>query len=304
MASSLDDLVSMAMFARVVEAKSFTAAAASLGVSKSVVSKRVSALEQQLGARLLQRSTRRLSMTPEGARLHERCATLLRAADELPALVRGDDGQLRGTLRLSCPNTFSDLFLGEILASFVRRHPQLRVELSVTNTLVDLVSERVDVAIRVARQLRTSSLIARRLARARRVVCAAPAYLAEHGTPRHPDDLRAHACLRFSAVPDHVDWRFQDGKSELLPPVSGPLASDSMEALRRAALDGAGIVILPIYCAKQDLDRGRLRPLLEDYALAPLGVYAVYAKGKLVPAKVRKLVEHLAAALHPPPWDD
>lgn len=302
MARSLDDLVSLAMFARVVDAKSFTAAATSLGVSKSVVSKRISLLEKRLGARLLQRSTRRLSLTPEGANLHERCAALLRAADDLPGLVRGDDGALRGVLRITCPNTFSDLYLGDIMADFVERHPRLQVELSVTNALVDLVGERVDVAIRIARKLQSSSLVARKLGSARRLACAAPAYLAKHGTPRHPDDLRSHACLRFSAVPDNVDWQFQVGKQRVLPPVSGPIAADSIEALRCAALTGAGILILPIYCAASDLAKGRLVAILEEFPLEPLGIYAVYSKGKVVPAKVRKLVEHLAAQLNPPPW--
>ena len=291
------------MFARVVEAKSFTAAANSLGVSKSIVSKRITLLERRLGARLLQRSTRRLSLTPEGASLHERCAALLRAADELPGLVRGDDGALRGVLRVTCPNTFSDLYLGDVMADFVKRHPQLQVELSVTNTLVDLVGERVDLAIRIARKLQSSSLVARKLGSARRLVCAAPAYLAKHGTPSHPDDLRSHACLRFSAVPDSVDWQFLTGKNRILPPVSGPLAADSIEALRCAALTGAGILILPIYCAAADLAAGRLVTILDDYELEPLGIYAVYSKGKVVPAKVRKLVEHLAARLDPPPWE-
>lgn len=291
------------MFARVVEAKSFTAAAAALAVSKSVVSKRVAALEQQLGARLLQRSTRRLSLTPEGAALYERCVSLLRAADELPGLVRGDDGQLRGLLRITCPSTFSDLYMGEIIAAFIQRHSQLRVELTVTNTMVDLVSERVDVAIRVARRLASSSLVARKLASARRIVCAAPAYLQKHGRPRQPDDLRAHACLRFSAVPDGVDWKFRSGKAEIMPPVSGPLAADSIEALRCAALSGAGIMILPVYCAAADLAAGRLVALLEDHPLEPLGVYAVYSKGKVVPLKVRRFVEHLAGSLQPAPWE-
>ncbi len=301
--SSLDDLVSMAMFARVVEAKSFTAAAEALGVSKSVVSKRVAALEQQLGARLLQRTTRRLSMTPEGARLHDRCLGLLRAADELPGLVRGDDGQLRGVLRVTCPSTFSDLYLGNFLAEFLGRHPQLQVELSVTNDLVDLVGERVDVAIRIARHLQSSSLVARKLASARRLACAAPSYLARHGVPRHPDDLRAHACLRFSAVRDHVDWRFHDGKTAIVPPISGPLSADSIEPLQQAALRGAGIMVLPIYCVAADLTAGRLVPVLEEWALEPLGVYAVYPKGRVVAPKVRRFVEFLTTRLRPAPWD-
>jgi len=146
----------MAMFARVVDAKSFTAAAAILGVSKSVVSKRVAALEEQLATRLLHRTTRSLSLTPEGVRLYERCLRMLRAADEASELMEADSHEPRGVLRVNCPMTFSDLYLGDAIAAFIARHPSVRVELSVVNPMVDLVSERVDVAIRIAPTLEVS----------------------------------------------------------------------------------------------------------------------------------------------------
>jgi DNA-binding transcriptional LysR family regulator len=302
LARALDDLVSMAIFARVVEAKSFTGAATALGVSKSVVSKRVAALEAELGTRLLQRTTRRLSLTEEGARLNERCLMLVRLADELPSLFHEKAGELRGVLRVTCPTTFSDLYLGGLIAEFSAQHPQLRIELSVTNALVDLVGERVDVAIRIARHLASSSIVARKLASARRLACAAPSYLEKHGVPRHPDDLRQHACLRFTSIPDDVDWKFYEGERTHVPPVSGPIAADSNLTLRDAALAGAGILTLPIYLAAADLAAGRLVPLLEAYPLAPLFVYAAYPKGKVVPNKVRSFVQHLTSRLAPPPW--
>ena len=301
MATSLDDLVSLAIFARVVECKSFTGAAAALGVSKSIVSKRVSALEESLGARLLHRTTRRLSLTSEGARLYERCLSMLRAADEAPELVRGTSDEPRGVLRVTSPFIFSDAYLADAIVSFVVRYPKVHVELEANNAMVDLVDERVDVALRLATSLETSSLISRRLASTPKIVCASPGYLQQHGTPRTPDDLRSHACLRFSQLPAEVEWKFRVARSNVVVPISGPLATNNAAALRRAALADAGIIILPHFFLAEDLAEGRLVPLLADHPVAGLGLFAVYAKGRFVPTKVRKFVDHLATTLRSVP---
>jgi DNA-binding transcriptional LysR family regulator len=303
MTASLDDLVSMAMFARVVEAKSFTAAAAALSVSKSAISKRVAALEERLGARLLHRTTRRLSLTSEGARLYDRCMLILRAADEAPGLVQAEGGEPRGVLRLSCPTIFADLYLADAIVQFVERYPAVHVEVFASNDIVDLVGERVDLAIRMSPRLESSSLVARRLATVEKVVCAAPDYVRRRGIPRVPDDLRAHDCLRFSPLLPEVEWKFAVGRSTVVVPVSGPLAADSPEMLRRAALAGAGIISLPYFCIQSDLADGKLVRLLEAHPVAGLGIYAVYAKGQFVPAKLRKFVDFLAAKLRPAPWE-
>ena len=295
--TSLDDLVSMAMFARVVEAKSFTAAAASLAVSKSVVSKRVAALEDGLGTRLLHRTTRRLSLTPEGARLYDRCLHMLRDVDAARELVEGAGDEPRGVLRVSTPIVFSDRYLADAVASFVARHPQVSVELSAENSLVDLIADRVDVAVRLSAALESSSLIARRLATAPKVICAAPAYLAARGTPRTPDDLRGHACLRFSPLRAEVEWCFRAGRHDLVVPVSGPMSADNTEALRRGALAGAGIIVPPRFSVEDDLAAGRLVQVLEDFPVSPLGIFAVYSRGRFVPAKVRRFVDHVAERL-------
>ncbi len=302
--TSLEDMVSMAMFARVVEAKSFTGAAAVLGVSKSVVSKRVAALESRLATRLLHRTTRRLSLTPEGVRLYERCTQMLRAADEASELAASEGDAPRGVLRVSSPMTFSDLYLGDAVAEFVRRYPAVRVEVSVSNPMVDLIVERVDVAIRITPKLGGSSLVARRLAKTRKVVCASPSYLRERGIPRAPDDLRAHSCLRFSQLPAEVEWRFRRGARDVVVPVMGPIVADNSETLRRGALAGAGLIVLPVYYAAMDLAEGRLVSVLGDWELDVLGIFAVYSSGRLVPAKVRAFVDFLAERLRPPPWDE
>jgi DNA-binding transcriptional LysR family regulator len=304
MTTSLDDLVSMAMFARVVEAKSFTAAALKLSVSKSVVSKRVAALEERLGARLLHRTTRRLSLTTEGARIYDRCLHMLRAVDEAADQVQVAGDEPRGVLRVNSPAILADGAVADAVAAFVARYPQVAVELSADNAVIDLISERVDVALRLSSRLDSSSLVARRLATSSKVVCAAPAYLRARGTPRVPDDLRGHACLRFSPLRPEIEWRFGGGRTATVVPVSGPITSDSAEVLRRAAIAGAGIIVLPMLHIVEDLEAGRLVPVLDDHPVASIGVFAVYARGRFVPAKVRKFVDLLVTVLRDAPWDE
>lgn len=302
MTTTLDDLVSMAMFARVVEAASFTAAADALGVSKSAVSKRVAALEERLGARLLHRTTRRLSLTPDGARLHERCLHMLRAVDDAAELVQADGDEPRGVLRVNCSSTLAEHHLSGAVTAFVARHPKVQVDLSTDNALIDLISERIDVAVRMATRLDSSSLVARRIATSHKLACASPGYLAARGTPRVPDDLRGHACLHFSALRPELEWRFEGGERATVVPVTGPLQSDNVEALRRAAVAGAGIVLLPTFVVAGDLEAGRLVTVLDDHPVAALGVFVLYARGKFVPAKVRAFVDHLASHLRRARW--
>ena len=300
MKTSLENLISMAMFARVVESGSLTAAAALLSVSKSAVSKRLAALEERLGVRLLHRTTRRITLTAEGAELFQHCLQLVRAADGAPELHPGSEP--RGLLRVSAPVVFSDALVADAIADFVRRYPEVEVDLRVSNAVVHLVGEQIDVAVRVSRALESSSLVARRLATAPQVACAAPSYIAARGTPATPADLRGHACLRFSRLRPEVEWRFRDGRSETVVPVSGPIVSDDVEALRRAAVAGAGIIVLPRFFVAADLDAGRLVPLLAQYPSRELGVFAVYSKGKLVPAKIRAFVAHLVAHARAARW--
>jgi DNA-binding transcriptional LysR family regulator len=197
----------------------------------------------------------------------------------------------------------ADMYLTTWIAEFVKRHPQVQVELSVNNAMVDLISERVDVAIRMSHTLLSSSLVARRLATVAKYACASPAYLAAHGTPRTPEELRNHACLRFSPLRVEAEWKFESGRSSVVIPASGPFSSDSAEALRSAALADMGIIVLPTFFLMDDLAQGRLVRVLENYRVPSLGVFAVYAKGKVVPAKVRKFVDLLAARMRPAPWD-
>jgi len=301
MKTSLENLISMAMFARVAESGSFTAAAATLGVSKSAVSKRLAALEERLGVRLLHRTTRRITLTPEGAQLFQHCLSLVRAADGAPELAA--DREPRGLLRVSAPTIFAEALVSGAVAELVHRYPEVEVDLRISNAMVHLVGEQIDVALRVSRALESSSLVAKRLATAPQVTCAAPAYLEAHGIPMTPADLSRHACLRFSRLRPEVEWRFRHGRGDASVPVSGPLVSDDVEALRRAAVDGLGLIVMPRFFVAAELAAGQLVPVLESFESPVLGVFAVYSSGKLVPQKTRAFVSLLASHARARRWD-
>jgi DNA-binding transcriptional LysR family regulator len=283
----------------VVEAKSFTLAAAKLGVSKSVVSSRLSALEGRLGVRLLHRTTRRLSLTTEGARLYERCARILRAAEEAVEVI-ADVGTLpQGQLRVTAPIGFGLLQLAELLPAFSERYPDVRLDISLTDRILDIASEGFDVAIRVASRLRESNLVARRLGGDRLIVCAAPSYLARRPAPRVPYDLTQHNCLQLFPVRQSYEWSFPASGGPLVVPVSGNLNLDNVVALRTALLGGHGIAVMPESIVLSDIKRGRLVALLPNHPMEEMGVYAVHVHGRHVPAKVRVFLDFLIDRLRP-----
>ncbi len=293
----LDELVSMAAFAHVVEARSFTAAAAKLGLSKSVVSTRLSQLEARLGVRLLQRTTRRLSMTTEGARLYERCARILRASEEAVEVVAQVGTVPHGLLRVTAPLGFGLLRLVQLLPTFAERFPRVRVDLSLSDRIVDLSIEPFDVAIRFTPRVRELDVVARRIGGDGRVLCAAPSYLERRGVPRVPDDLRRHNCLRLSARREREEWSFPSGDGPIVVPVSGNFIVDNVIALRTALLGGLGVAVMPRSIVSSDLKRGRLVPLLKAHPFEEIGVYALHAHGRHVPAKVRVFIDFLVEKL-------
>jgi DNA-binding transcriptional LysR family regulator len=302
MTASPDDVLAMVYFARVVQARSFTAAAAKLGVSKSVVSARVAALEARLGVRLLQRTTRRLSLTPEGLSLYDRCARVVAAADEAAAEAAGAGQAPRGVLRVNAPSTFAPEYLPGPMAAYLRRFPDMRIELSLSDRVVDLVEEGIDVAVRISARLRESSLVVRKLAADRTVVCASPAYLAERGTPQSPQELVHHDCLRYAELRAEDEWRFRGGGKSFAVPVAGKLSSASGAFLREAAVAGLGLAVLPTFMAARALAAGRLVAVLERWCFVQLGVYAVYPQARAVPSKTRAFVDLLVAHFRAPPW--
>lgn len=303
MPASTDDVLSLLVFARVVEAKSFTAGAARLGLSKSVASSRIAQLEARLGTRLLLRTTRRLSLTADGLALYEQAARMASAADDAALLAAGTPAEPRGILRVNAPTTFGEMYLAEPIARYLEAHPRVRVELSLSDRFEDLVAERVDVAIRISAKLEDSTLVGRKLADDRSVVCASPAYLARKGTPETPADLIHHDCLRYSLLNAADEWRFKaDGKSFSVP-VGARFEAQSGSALRSAALAGMGIAVLPSFMIAPELAAGRLTAVLSAFTFVRLRVSAVYAPAKLVPSAVRAFVDLLVTHFQAPPWN-
>lgn len=302
MLASTDDVLSLLVFARVVEAKSFTHGAAKLGLSKSAASARISQLEERLGTRLLLRTTRRLSLTADGLQLYESAARMARAADEAALLVAGTPAEPRGVLRVNAPITFGEMYLAEPVASYLDAHPRVRVELTLSDRMEDLVEQRVDVAVRISAKQRDSSLVGRKLADDRSLVCASPAYLALRGTPETPADLIHHECLRYALLDAHDEWRFKsEGKSYSVP-ISSRFEAANGSVLRSAARAGMGLVVVPSFMVATDLRAGTLVEVLAAYSFVRLTVSAIYAPARVVPANVRAFVDHLVAYFRAPQW--
>ncbi|MDY7225369.1 LysR family transcriptional regulator [Hyalangium rubrum] len=289
MSASLDDLVAMTVFARVVESHSFSGAATRLGVSKSVVSTRVAALERRLGVRLIQRTTRRLSITAEGAQLYERCAHLLSLADEASDLL-GDVSPLpEGTLRVAAPVGIALHPLAALLAEFAERYPRVQVELSVSDRQTDLLAEGFDVAIRIREHPQDRSFIVRRLGTERIVICGAPRYLARHAPLQEPHELLRHNCLRMTGS----EWVFRADEDSIVVPVSGTLSVDNISVLREATLEGVGLARLPRSLVHGDLKEGRLRTVLDAYSPGTLAISLVYLQRKHLPRKARVFIDFM-----------
>jgi len=304
MAAAPDEILAMVFFARVVEQGSFTRAAAKLGVAKSVVSARVARLEAELRVRLINRTTRRLSVTPDGLALYERCARVLAAADEAAAAVAATGDAPRGLLRINAPVAFAEDYMAAPMAAYLERHPDVRIELGLNDRLIDLAEENVDLAVRVTSRLRGGGLVARKLASDRTVLCASPAYLARKGTPEAPADLVHHDCLIYSLLRVRDEWRFRErGARELFSvPVAGRFSAASGAVLRQAALAGMGLAVLPSFMVARDIQAGRLIPVVDSFQGVELGVYALYPQARPVPGKVRALVDLLVASFRTPPW--
>jgi DNA-binding transcriptional LysR family regulator len=300
----MQHLTDIAVFVKVVELSSFTAAAEALEMSQPVVSKAVTRLEEKLGARLLNRTTRRLSLTEAGAELYRRSAHALEEIENAELEVARFQTEPRGTLRVSAPMSFSILHLGAALPAFLDRYPGVSVELSLDDRQVDLVEEGFDIAIRIG-TLRDSTLIARKIAPCRQVLCAAPSYLARRGSPQAPEDLLQHSCILYSLVSAPREWRVTGPDGELhVVPVNGTMQSNNGLVNRAAAIAGNGIVMLPTFYLGDQLRSGELKPVLCNFKPLDLTVYAVYPERRNLMPKVRAFVDFLAATFGPePPWE-
>jgi DNA-binding transcriptional LysR family regulator len=301
-AASTDDVLSLLVFARVVEAKSFTGGAAALGLSKSVASTRIAQLEERLGTRLLLRTTRRLSLTADGLALYEQAARMARAADDAALLAAGTPTEPRGVLRVNAPITFAELYLTEPIAEYLSKHPRVRVELVASDRFENLVEERVDVAVRISAKLKDSTLVGRRLADDHTLVCASPRYLERKGTPQTPAELIHHECLRYSLLDTADEWRFRSGGKSFSVPVTTRFDAASGSLLRSAALAGMGLIVAPSFMVAPHLASGALVRVLSEFSYVRLTVSAVYAPARVVPSNVRSFVDLLAAWFRTPPW--
>ncbi|SNS99041.1 DNA-binding transcriptional regulator, LysR family [Noviherbaspirillum humi] len=299
----MEHLAEMMAFAKVVETKSFSAAAVALSSSKSLVSKQVSALEAALGVRLLNRTTRRMSLTEVGAAYYEHCARIAQELDAAAETVTKLQAKPRGVLRITSPVIFAAMHLAPAIDGFMRRYPEVEVELNATDRPVDMVEEGFDLAIRITDHP-PPSMVARRIAPVRWVTCAAPSYLAQHGTPQTPQDLLQHECLMYQGT-QHNIWRYRVGGREVAVPVRGRCRVNSSEVLIQLALAGAGIVLFPTYVLGPYLKSGRLVHILADSsANADTDMHAIYFPNRYMQPKVRAFIDHLLAHFgEEPSWD-
>ena len=297
-----DALQEITVFAKIVGTGSLSAAARDLGISPAVVSRRLAALEARLGVRLVNRTTRSLHLTDEGAAYYETCSRVISDIEEADAAVSAGRADPRGTLRVALPASFGNQHVAPLVPRFAERYPDVQLALSLSDRTVNVVEEGFDLAIRIA-DLADSSLAARKLAPNRRVVCASPAYLRRHGAPRTPEDLTKHNCLATDFAMNW-DYRDPDGKPGSVR-VAGRYACDNWEVLREWALAGLGVALKSTWDVRRHLEEGRLVSLLPGYTFATdVAIYAVYPHRRHLPAKTRAFIEFLAESFGPEPyWD-
>jgi DNA-binding transcriptional LysR family regulator len=300
----MDRIESIGVFAKVVAKQSFSGAARELRLSQAAVSKHVRALEEWLGAQLLNRTTRRLNLTEIGALVHARCERILEEIDEVQQSASALQTVPRGVVHLAAPVSFGITQLGPALADYLSRYPEVVVDVTLDDRFVDLVEEGLDLALRVG-ALKDSSLIARRLAPVRFALCASPGYVKQYGAPRRPDDLSNHRCLFYSLRAIPGEWRFIGPDGEVALRISGRFRSNSGNMLHAAMVAGAGIGLAPTFVVGRDLAEGRLIALMPDYRPVESELSAIYPPAKHPSAKVRSLIDFLAARFGPePPWDE
>ena len=298
----MDRLMATRVFVEVVERGSQTAAAEALEMSRAMVSRYLGELEVWVGARLLHRTTRKLSLTGAGEQLLDQCREMLAMAEAMQSVSRTDQAAPRGTLRIACSQSLAQAWLVHALDEFIRRYPQVSVDLLVGSQAVNLVEARIDLALRITNQL-DPNLIARPLAVCRSVVCATPAYLAKHGTPQRPEDLAQHNCLSYAYFGRSI-WEFTRAGEPHAVAVSGNLSANESMVLLEAVLADTGISLQPRYSVSAQLRSGTLVQLLPDYEPQQLGIHALYGTRRQMPPALRALLDFLIERLADrPDWD-
>lgn len=292
----MDRLGAMAVFTRVVERGSFSAAAKDLGLGQPAISKAIAALEANLGVRLLVRTTRGLTPTDAGLAYAERARRILDEADEADALARGNGKELSGRLRFAAPVTFARLHIIPYLADFLQAHPALTLDAILDDRAVDLVGEGIDVAFRLG-EMADSSLIARKMSASPRHVFAAPAYLARRGRPHSPADLLSHDIITYSATADAEVWRFKQGASELSINVPKRMSVSAAEGVRAAVLGGMGLALGSDWMFAPELATGQIVPVLEAWSLSPITLWAAFPAGRLQSARAQVFADYVKDSL-------
>jgi DNA-binding transcriptional LysR family regulator len=298
----MDSFTDIAVFAQVVESGSFTAAAERLSLSKSVVSKYVTRLENRLGARLLNRTTRRLALTEIGRAFYERSQRGLQELAEAEAEVSRLQGEPLGTLRINAPMSFGVLHIAPALPAFLDRYPKLSVDMHLDDRRVDLIEGGFDLAVTIS-TLEDSSLVARRVGPCRHVVVASPDYLQRHGVPRTPEDLRQHNVITYQYQESALEWQFRlPGEKPVSVPVSGSIQMNNSLALREVLLHGVGITRTPTFVVGEDIRAGRLQAVLTDYETAEVSIYVVFPQRRHLSPKVRAFVDFMAEHISENPY--
>jgi DNA-binding transcriptional LysR family regulator len=292
----------MSSFVAVVEAGSFVGAADTSGASKAAVSRHIAELEQRLGIRLLHRTTRRLSLTDEGRIFFERTKELLEAIEEAESQVTQRAGEARGLIRVNAPLSFGALHLAPLWGPFADANPRVSLDITLSDRLVDLVEEGYDLAIRIS-AIPDSTLVTRKLAATRMVLCASPAYLQKHGTPAHPRELADHAVVSYSYWSTRDEWHFTGPEGPVNVRIAARIHSNNGDTCRRAALAHQGLILQPDFIVGEDLRRGELVEVMPTYSSIEVGIYAVYPSRKNLPLKTRRLIDFLADALRAPSWN-
>jgi len=299
----MDRLNSMNIFVCVVDRGSFTAAAEKQGLSRAQVSKVVRQLETHLGTRLLNRTTRKISLTETGRSYYEGCKTVLNDIDEIESVAGEQTVMPYGTLTISAPNSFGVLHLRKAIPEYIKQYPRVKIVLSLTDRFIDVVAEGFDVGIRIA-SLEDSSLIARKIAPCKQAFCASPDYLEKKGIPKVPIDLAIHSCLTYSNDLKPENWILHGAEGAQSIKVSGPVCSDNGDILKEAAIAGLGITSLPTFIVGPDIKSGRLQQVLAEYCRPEISIYAVYPSRRYLSAKVRTFVDFLAGYFgDSPEWD-
>jgi DNA-binding transcriptional LysR family regulator len=297
----MDRFAELKAFCLVASNGGFSAAARQLNVATSSVTRLVDALEARIGAPLLNRSTRSITLTDSGRDYFEQATQILAALDQADDAAAGRDAAPTGVLRITAPVTLANRYIAPLLPELAQNYPKLELDMRLSDAMTNMVDEAIDVAIRIGSPERQPNLIARQLAGHKRYICASPAYLARHGTPQHPEELAHHNCLLFAYGPGRSSWRFRNADVATAVEVRGNISVNNAEMLRQAALDGLGVVMLADWLIQDDLDCGKLVAVLTGYQVNPgdmnVGIYAVYPANRRGAKKIQVFTDMLAASL-------